>query len=338
MSDSYFTEDTESNACLCSNCGVKKPIAEFYRHKGKTSGRHSHCKRCHNLKRREHCAGRVAQGLCIRCGKAAEPGKILCVQHAEINRETTKKNAGRMFETRKSAGLCVRCGSLSRTGLILCEKCSSCKKEKDREIYKKTYHRLKQAGLCVKCKQAARPGRTCCDRHSKESDDPKRRSGHCTECGEVAVPGRKACEFHILQRMLRAKEKERQRSASPEKRKSRREYQRYLRTGGNIHAAIVVRLRDRIRNALRVKTKKSAKTTELIGCSVADLIVHLERQFSKGMSWGNRRLWHVDHIIPCSAFNLTDAKEQKACFHFTNLRPMWAAPNLKKHSKRELLI
>jgi hypothetical protein len=43
--------------------------------------------------------------------------------------------------------------------------------------------------------------------------------------------------------------------------------------------------------------------------------------------------WHVDHIIPCSSFDLTDSEQQKKCFHYTNLQPLWAIDNLKKSNK-----
>jgi hypothetical protein len=53
------------------------------------------------------------------------------------------------------------------------------------------------------------------------------------------------------------------------------------------------------------------------------------------MSWGNYGLhgWHVDHIIPCASFDLTDPEQQRQCFHYTNLQPLWAEDNLRKSDK-----
>lgn len=81
--------------------------------------------------------------------------------------------------------------------------------------------------------------------------------------------------------------------------------------------------------------KKSAQFNDLVGCSNAHLITHIEKQFSSGMTWGNYgfRGWHIDHKIPCSKFNLTDPLHQRACFHYTNLQPLWAADNFKKGNR-----
>lgn len=38
----------------------------------------------------------------------------------------------------------------------------------------------------------------------------------------------------------------------------------------------------------------------------------------------------IDHKIPCDAFDLTIEKEQRRCFHYTNLQPMWLSDNIKK--------
>jgi hypothetical protein len=67
----------------------------------------------------------------------------------------------------------------------------------------------------------------------------------------------------------------------------------------------------------------------LIGCRKPDLIAHIEIQFRPGMSWENygRGGWEIDHIIPCADFDLSDPAQQRACFHFTNLRPLWRIDN-----------
>lgn len=63
------------------------------------------------------------------------------------------------------------------------------------------------------------------------------------------------------------------------------------------------------------------------------LVEHLERQFKDGMSWENYGAWHVDHIKPCAAFDLVDEGQFAECWALANLRPLWAAENIKKGAK-----
>jgi hypothetical protein len=94
-----------------------------------------------------------------------------------------------------------------------------------------------------------------------------------------------------------------------------------------------------IQKAIKMRdATKLHQTKELIGCTPAELREHLERQFLPGMSWANRDKWHIDHIRPCASFNLVDSDEQKACFHFTNLRPLWAEQNIAKSDKLTFLL
>ena len=81
--------------------------------------------------------------------------------------------------------------------------------------------------------------------------------------------------------------------------------------------------------------KNGTKTVDLIGCSIYDLKKHLESKFIDDMSWKNygRNGWHIDHIRPCASFDLTKKKQQKICFHYTNLQPLWEADNIRKGDK-----
>jgi hypothetical protein len=50
------------------------------------------------------------------------------------------------------------------------------------------------------------------------------------------------------------------------------------------------------------------------------------------MTWENHGKfgWHIDHIIPCASFDLTDLEQQKKCFHYTNFQPLWWRENILK--------
>jgi hypothetical protein len=92
-------------------------------------------------------------------------------------------------------------------------------------------------------------------------------------------------------------------------------------------------IRSRMYNFLKYKnvTKKN-KTSEIVGCSLETLKLHIENQFTDGMSWELMgKHIHIDHIIPLSSAK-TEQEILKLC-HYTNLQPLWAKDNLKKHNK-----
>jgi len=91
-------------------------------------------------------------------------------------------------------------------------------------------------------------------------------------------------------------------------------------------------LRTRIWSALK-GLYKTARSEKLVGCSIENLKCHLEKQFQSGMTWDNYGKWHVDHIKPCSSFDLSIPSQQHECFHFTNLQPLWAKDNISKNNK-----
>ena len=97
------------------------------------------------------------------------------------------------------------------------------------------------------------------------------------------------------------------------------------------------RLRKLIRNRIRQSLKQNGKsepTMKLLGCSIDFLRQHLESQFKSGMTWENQgKIWHIDHIKPCASFDLTQPEQQRICFHFSNLQPLFAEDNLKKGAK-----
>ena len=102
----------------------------------------------------------------------------------------------------------------------------------------------------------------------------------------------------------------------------------------NIRFRIKKSLATRIRNALK-GINKSKQTLELLGCSGDFLKQHLESKFTEGMTWKNygKGGWVIDHILPCVSFDLCKLSEQKKCFNYTNLQPLWEIDNLRKHAK-----
>lgn len=90
---------------------------------------------------------------------------------------------------------------------------------------------------------------------------------------------------------------------------------------------IKTRLRDRLRDAIRHynKTGKIRKTGEYLNYD--EIIKHL------GPCPGERKDYHIDHIVPLYKFNFKDDEEIKKAFRPENLQWLKASENLKKGRK-----
>lgn len=106
-------------------------------------------------------------------------------------------------------------------------------------------------------------------------------------------------------------------------------------------------IQRKISNSMRcgvwrsIKEKKAGgKWSKLCGYSLKELMDHLERQFTTGMSWENYGEWEIDHIIPIASFNFDspDHPDFKLCYALSNLRPLWEIENRKKWFKRIHLL
>jgi len=127
--------------------------------------------------------------------------------------------------------------------------------------------------------------------------------------------------------------------------------ERYRELARNWHKnkrnqSIEYRLNINIRRAIHhsLKENKNGRYWErLVGYTLQDLKLHLEKQFKKGMSWNSygKNGWSIDHIKPISSFNFNsyDDKEFKKCWALNNLQPLWHKENLKKGiQEREVRI
>jgi len=76
--------------------------------------------------------------------------------------------------------------------------------------------------------------------------------------------------------------------------------------------------------------KKSNSCSILLGCSPDFFKSYIEEKFTTGMTWENHGVygWHLDHIKPCNSFDLSNPEQQKECFHYTNIRPLWATTDI----------
>ena len=114
---------------------------------------------------------------------------------------------------------------------------------------------------------------------------------------------------------------------------TRNYHSKQLRTN-SLSFRIGLNMKSRMYTILKNKGfKKDKKMKDILGCSYTEFIIYMESKFLKGMTWENHSLygWHIDHIIPLSS-GKTQEEIQNLC-HYTNLQPLWAKDNLKKHKK-----
>ena len=102
---------------------------------------------------------------------------------------------------------------------------------------------------------------------------------------------------------------------------------------------IRVNMSRRILSALKYN-KKIDKTMNLVGCSIKDLKNYLQQTAilngykDFNINNYNSQDYHIDHIIPCSSFDLSKEEQQRKCFNYTNLQILTAKENLAKSDNR----
>jgi len=119
----------------------------------------------------------------------------------------------------------------------------------------------------------------------------------------------------------------------------------HLRRENDIQYRLKDRLSTRARMAILSHSGiKNTNAIELLGAPIDIVRKHIESQFKDEMcwkNWGNKtsknngynNWWEIDHIIPCDVFDLKDIKQQKICFNYKNLQPLWYIDNNHKSNK-----
>lgn len=75
---------------------------------------------------------------------------------------------------------------------------------------------------------------------------------------------------------------------------------------------------------------------DLLGCSID----HLKRWFEFNLQIDNftwedyNNEWEIDHVVPCSQFDITDDNQKYQCFNWRNMKPESKSFNKKKWTKR----
>jgi hypothetical protein len=89
-----------------------------------------------------------------------------------------------------------------------------------------------------------------------------------------------------------------------------------------------------------LKTNKSKKSIEYLGCDIQTFKEHIEKSFKENMSWDNYGFgddkWNVDHICPIMYSedgNPPSIEEVCERLHYLNTQAMWQLENISKGNR-----
>lgn len=108
------------------------------------------------------------------------------------------------------------------------------------------------------------------------------------------------------------------------------------RKGEDFNFKILTTMRSRISKCLKlIKEEKEITSKQLL-----DLDPDLVKQWmiycftSDEFDFTNYgTVWHIDHVLPCRHFDLSNEHHLKMCFGWWNIRPLEAKENLSKNDK-----
>jgi hypothetical protein len=330
---------------ICNVCNVEKSLSEFYFRKEQNKYR-ANCKKCKPLRTKEEIIAQAHadKKVCKHCniekssseyqkaggGKWLQPYCKPCdaerKRKYEINNEDKIKSKRKVYYKNNKEEIYKR---NKKYNIINKEKVSESRKayrEKVKDLISikgKIYREQNRDALIEKSKKYYYENKDIISQKNKEYRN------------RPEVKEKKK----IADKLYKETNKEKLKKYREDNKLKIREYSRIKnneKSKTSISFRILKNLRSRIRFALKKGQIKKADTTEnLLGCTVPEFKAYFTSLFTKDMSWDDFMAGkiHIDHIRPCAKFDLTNEEQQRVCFHYTNLQPLWSIDNLKKGTK-----
>lgn len=208
--------------------------------------------------------------------------------------------------------------------------CAKCNTEKEyNQYYKKQISKDGYNNICIPCRKGYNElNKENTQKYYKENKERYQENGkkHYSENKEKI--NNKSIEWG-------KNNPEKRKEIQDKWNKNNREYFKIWRknkweTDPNFKLRIILgaRLNDILK---RIKLNKSSSIISFIGCPIEELKIHIENQFLPEFTWDNHgEIWELDHIIPCFNFDMENVEEQKKCFHYTNLQPLFKTTRIAK--------
>ena len=118
-------------------------------------------------------------------------------------------------------------------------------------------------------------------------------------------------------------------------RQIKRDYERNRKASDPLYK-LISNFRTAIYQVLKESNvEKNGHYFDVLQYSPEELIVHLENQFKDDMTWENYGVWHVDHKLPITSFDIQEIGDEEfmKCWCLDNLQPMWGEENIRKSNK-----
>lgn len=220
--------------------------------------------------------------------------------------------------------------------------CSEQAEQKRREAYKKKYHSDPEFRARAKANSAASSKRRyAADKTPWQLQQQKRKQRYWSDADYREKQRRANRERARSRYATREDVRKRHQAAfkawAAKNKDHIRQYRRQYKTK-RLREDVGFWLTHTIRTRLNIAIRnnfKSGSAVRLLGCSIQAFREHLESQFLPGMTWQNRGVggWHIDHIVPLSAFDLSDPQQLAVACHYKNMQPLWASENMRKKDK-----
>lgn len=302
--------------------------------------------------------------ICIICNKEFTPNsanqKCCCKECSEqLKKQRYKENYVHKQRQPKTCLICNKEFVPTNNGQKFC--CKECKEIFYNNKKQTEYQSKTQTKICTRCKQEfqttkstqklcpncieGKPFTKICEYCGKEFETTTNKFKYCSDlCNSRAFAKRHKvtlppvicpiCKQEFIPTRIN------QTICNSEKCK-RQQAQNYLneRYKNNPEFRLANILRTNLRRCLSLcyDTQKKDHTFTILGYTPNDLKQHLEKQFKKGMNWGNQgTYWEIDHIKEIDTFNFilpngeTDYEQIKLANSLENLQPLTIEEHRKK--------
>lgn len=327
-------KNTNTTTKVCKTCKIEKDLATQFIKRSDSNTYRGDCRDCHHKKfyGTDRKAARLAptgvpknHRLCFNCGNA--------------------KPSDEMFEYEGKIGNdCIDCVSAVYRSLLNVQDIYTISAED--ETIEEGYKKCTKCGE-VKVAQGNFQVRSDSGKFRNECDDCRKSFLKSYQKGrkdgsikkkepEVVVDGKKTCQYCFtskpLEDLMKNARYESGRTNECKKCNNLRlRVYRLIRCLKDPAFKLGILVRCHISYGL--KHRKVDKTIEYVGCNGQTLKEWLEFNMEGGMTWENHgTLWQMDHVIPVTKFDMSDAEQVKICFSWCNMRPMESKANNTKNN------